>query len=147
MNEYETASLAVANANLDVAKANLAIARDGLAIAREGIDIAKANLAIAREGIDVAAGNMLAAIIAAAGIWVFGIGMLVQNWRRAKTEQRRAEAEKNRHTESMEAEKRRAEAEQRRAEADERRHTESMTALTELIRRTSPTSPPPGPAE
>ena len=114
-----------------------------------------ANLAIARDGLDVAAGNMLAAIIAAAGIWVFGVGMLVQNWLRAKAEQRRAEAEKNRHTESMEAEKRRAEAEkrraeaeQRRAEADERRHTESMTALTELIRRTSPTSPPrPGPAE
>ena len=134
MNEYETASLAVANANLDVAKAHLAIARDGLAIARD-------NLAIAREGIDVAAGNMLAAIIAAAGIWVFGLGMLAQNWLRAKAERHRAEAEKNRHTESMEAEK-------RRAEADERRHTESMTALTELIRRTSPTSPPrPGPAE
>ena len=140
MNEYETASLAVANANLDVAKAHLAIAR-------EGIDIAKAHLAIAREGIDVAAGNMLAAIIAAVGIWVFGLGMLVQNWLRAKSEQRRADAEKNRHTESMEAEKRRAEADERRAEADERRHTESMTALTELIRRTSPTSPPPGPAE
>ena len=74
----------------------------------------------------------LAPIVAASGIWVFGAGMLVQNWRRAKAERRRAEAEKNRHTESM--------------EADRRRHEEAMTALTELIRRTS--SPPrPGPAE
>ena len=32
----------------------------------------------------VANGNMVAAIIAAAGIWVFGVGMLVQNWFRAK---------------------------------------------------------------
>ena len=120
MNEYETASLAVANANLDVAKAHLAIARDGLAIARDNLAIARDNLAIARDGLDVAAGNMLAAIIAAAGIWVFGVGMLVQNWLRAKAEQRRAEAEKN-------------------------RHEESMTALAELIRRTSP--PRPGPAE
>ena len=117
MNEYETASLAVANANLDVAKAHLAIARDGLAIARD-------NLAIAREGIDVAAGNMLAAIIAATGIWVFGIGMLAQNWLRAKAERRRAEQA-----------------------AEEQKVTQGMlAALQELIRRTSPT-PPPGPAE
>ena len=110
----------------------------------------------------------LAPIVAASGIWVFGAGMLVQNWRRAKAERRRVEAEKNRHTESMEADRRRAEveknrhtesmeADQRRAEAEKNRHTESMeadrrrheeamTALTELIRRTS--SPPrPGPAE
>ena len=117
MNEYETASLAVANANLDVAKAHLAIARD--------------NLAIAREGIDVAAGNMLAAIIAATGIWVFGIGMLAQNWRREKAERRRAEQERRR-------------AEQA---AEEQKVTQGMlAALQELIRRTSPT-PPPGPAE
>ena len=63
-----------------------------------------ARLAVARDGLDVAAGNMLAAIIAAVGIWVFGIGMLVQNWLRAKTA--------------------RAEAEQRRAEAEQRRHEE-----------------------
>ena len=84
----------------------------------------------------------LAPIIAASGIWVFGAGMLVQNWRRAKAErrraeadQRRAEAEKNRHTESM--------------EADRHRHEEAMTALIEIIRRTSPPSSPPqpGPAE
>ena len=87
----------------------------------------------------------LAPLVAASGIWVFGAGMLVQNWLRAKAERRRAEAdqrrakaEKNRHTESMEAEK-------RRAEAEKNRHTESMTALSELIRRTSP--PWPGPAE
>ena len=80
----------------------------------------------------------LAPLVAASGIWVFGAGMLVQNGLRAKAERRRAEAEKNRHTESMEAEK-------RRAEAEKNRHTESMTALSELIRRTSP--PRPGPAE
>ena len=102
----------------------------------------------------------LAPIIAASGIWVFGAGMLVQNWRRAKAErrraeadQRRAEAEKDRHTESMEAEKRRAEAEKNRhtesMEADRHRHEEAMTALIEIIRRTSPPSSPPqpGPAE
>ena len=139
MNEYETASLAVANANLDVAKAHLAIARDGLAIAREGIDIAKANLAIARDGIDVAAGNMLAAIIAALGIWVFGIGMLVQNWRREKAEQRRAEAERRRAEQAAEAQK----VTQGMLAALERQGD----ALAEILRRTSPTSPPPGPAE
>ena len=125
MNEYETASLAVANANLDVAKAHLAIARDGLAIAREGID--------------VAAGNMLAAIIAATGIWVFGIGMLVQNWRREKAEQRRAEAERRRAEQAAEAQK----VTQGMLAALERQGD----ALAEILRRTSPTSPPPGPAE
>ena len=39
---------------------------------------------------------------------------------------------------------RRAEADKRRAEAEQRRHTESMTALTELIRRTSPPQAGPG---
>ena len=63
-------------------------------------------------GLAIAAGNMLAAI-AAAGIWVFGSAMHRSN-------KQRAEAEKN-------------------------RHEESMTALEELIRRTSP--PQPGPAE
>ena len=112
-----------------------------------------ARLAVARDGLDIAAGNMLAAIIAAVGIWVFGIGMLVQNWLRAKaeqlrakTEQLRAEAEQLRaEAEQLraEAEQRRAEAEQRRAEAEQHRHEETMTALTELIRRTSPSRPRP----
>ena len=74
-----------------------------------------------------------AVAVAALGIWVFGIGMLVQNWHRAKAERQRAEAD------------------QRRAEAEKDRHTESMAALTELIRRTAPPSsqagPPLGPAE
>ena len=100
-----------------------------------------ARLAVARDGLDIAAGNMFAAIIAADGIWVFGIGMLVQNWLRAKAEQLRAKTEQLR----AEAEQRRAEAEQRRAEAEQHRHEETMTALTELIRRTSPARP--GPAE
>ena len=82
-------------------------------------------------GLAIAAGNMLAAIVAAAGIWVFGSAMHRSN-------KQRAEAEKDRHTESMEAEK-------RRTEAEKNRHEESMTALKELIRRTSP--PQPGPAE
>ena len=40
---------------------------------------------------------------------------------------------------------RRAEADKRRAKAEENRHTGSMTALSELIRRTSP--PQAGPAD
>ena len=76
-------------------------------------------------------------LIAAAGIWWFGFAMNRANKQRAEADQRRAEAEKNRHIESMEAER--------------ARHTESMTALTELIRRTSPPSsqggPQPAPAE
>jgi len=70
----------------------------------------------------VADGNMLAAIIAAAGIWFFGLAMLVQNWSKAKDA------------------------------ADDRKVTQGMlAALTELVRRTSPPSsqdgPRPGPAE
>ena len=85
MTEYEAASLAVSRASLTASYIGLAIA----------------------------AGNMLAAIVAAAGIWVFGAAMHRSN-------------------------KQRAEAEQRRAEAERDRHTESMTALKELIRRTAP---------
>ena len=88
--------------------------------------------------------------IAALDIRVFGVGMLVQNRRRAKAEHRRADAEKNRHTGSMEAEKRRA-----AQAAEDRKVTQGMlAALAELIRRTSPPSsqdgspgPRPGPAE
>ena len=86
-----------------------------------------ASLTASYIGLAIAAGNMLAAIVAAAGIWVFGLAMKRANDQRAEAEQRRAEAE------------------QRRAEAEKNRHEESMTALKELIRRTSP--PQPGPAE
>ena len=79
-----------------------------------------ASLTASYIGLAIAAGNMLAAIVAAAGIWVFGLAMKRANDQRAEAEQRRAEAEKN-------------------------RHEESMTALKELIRRTSP--PQPDPAE
>ena len=96
-----------------------------------------ASLAASRMAAQASLASAAAAAVAASGIWVFGIGMLVQNWRRAKAERHRAEAEKDRHTESM--------------EADRRRHEEAMAALTELIRRTAPPSsqagPPPGPAE
>ena len=68
-----------------------------------------ASLTTSYIGLAIAAGNMLAAIVAAAGIWVFGAAMHRSN-------KRRAEAEKN-------------------------RHEESMTALKELIRRTSPSRP------
>ena len=84
----------------------------------------------------IADGNMLAAIIAAAGIWVFGVGMLVQNWLRAKAEKRRAEQA----------------ADDRKEAAEDRKVTQAMlAALTEILRRTSPPSsqagPRPGPAE
>ena len=92
-----------------------------------------ANLAASQMAARASVASAAAAAVAALGIWVFGVGMLVQNWRRA-------EAEKNRHTESMAAEK-------RRTEAEKNRHTESMTALSELIRRTSPPSSRAGPAE
>ena len=125
--------------------------------------ISRAGLTASYIGLAIAAGNMLAAIVAAVGIWVFGLAMKRSNdqraeaeKRRAEADQRRAEVEKDRHTESMEAERRRAEAEKdrheesmeaerRRAEAEKNRHEESMAALKELIRRTSP--PQPGPAE
>ena len=96
-----------------------------------------ASLAASRMAAQASLASAAAAAVAALGIWVFGIGMLVQNWRRAKAERHRAEAEKDRHTESM--------------EADRRRHEQAMAALTELIRRTAPPSsqagPPPDPAE
>ena len=84
----------------------------------------------------IADGNMLAAIIAAAGIWVFGVGMLVQNWLRAKAEKRRAEQA----------------ADDRKEAAEDRKVTQAMlAALTEILRRTSSPSsqagPRPGPAE
>ena len=79
-----------------------------------------ASLTASHIGLAIAAGNMLAAIVAATGIWVFGLAMKRANDQRAEAEQRRADAEKN-------------------------RHEESMTALKELIRRTSP--PQAGPAE
>ena len=84
----------------------------------------------------IADGNMLAAIIAALGIWVFGIGMLAQNWRRAKAEKRRAEQA----------------ADDRKEAAEDRKVTQAMlAALTEILRRTSSPSsqagPRPGPAE
>ena len=97
-----------------------------------------ASLTASYIGLAIAAGNMLAAIVAAIGIWVFGSAMHRSNKQRAEADQRRAEAEKDRHEESMEAER-------RRAEAEKNRHEESMAALKELIRRTSP--PRPGPAE
>ena len=118
MNEYEIA--------------RLAIARDGLTVAYIGLAIA--------------AGNMLAAIVAAAGIWVFGTSMKRAN-------ENRAETEKNRHEQIMAAfkdaaEDRKAAREQAErqaaAAADDRKVTQGMLAgLQELIRRT----PPPGPAE
>ena len=140
MNEYEIA--------------RLAIARDGLTVAYIGLAIA--------------AGNMLAAIVAAAGIWVFGHAMKRSN-------ENRAETEKNRHEQIMAAFKDAAEdrkaareqaerqaaaaAEDRKAAreqaAEDRKITQATLAalerqgdvLAEILRRTSPTSPPPGPAE
>ena len=82
--------------------------------------ISRAGLTASYIGLAIAAGNMLAAIVAAVGIWVFGLAMKHSNDQRAEAEKRRAEVEKD-------------------------RHEESMTALKELIRRTSP--PRPGPAE
>ena len=139
MNEYEIA--------------RLAIARDGLTVSYIGLAIA--------------AGNMLAAIVAAAGIWVFGHAMKRAN-------ENRAETEKNRHEQIMAAFKDAAEdrkaareqaerqaaaaAEDRKAvreqAAEDRKVTQATLAalerqgdvLAEILRRTSPT-PPPGPAE
>ena len=128
MTEYEAASLA--------------IARDGLTASYIGLAIA--------------AGNMLAAIVAAAGIWVFGTSMKRAN-------ENRAETEKNRHEQIMAAfkdaaEDRKAAREQAErqaaAAAEDRKVTQATLAalerqgevLAEILRRTSPTSPPPGPA-
>ena len=127
-----------------------------------------ASLTASYIGLAIAAGNMLAAIIAAAGIWVFGTSMKRAN-------ENRAETEKNRHEQIMTAFKDAAEdrkaareqaerqataaAEDRKAAreqaAEDRKITQATlaalerqgSALEELVRRTSPTSPPPGPAE
>ena len=137
MTEYEAASLA--------------IARDGLTASYIGLAIA--------------AGNMLAAIVAAAGIWVFGTSMKRAN-------ENRAETEKNRHEQVMAAFKDAAEdrkaaqaaaAEDRKAAqaaaAEDRKATQATLAalerqgdvLAEILRRTSPPSSQagsrPGPAE
>ena len=87
----------------------------------------------------VADGNMVAAIIAAAGIWVFGVGMLAQNWFLAKADQRRAAQ---------------ADTAQRAMEGTLTAMEGMLTALErqgkaleEIIRRTSPASSQAGPAE
>ena len=81
-----------------------------------------ASLTASHIGLAIAAGNMLAAIVAAAGIWVFGASMKRANDQRAE------------------------------AAAEDRKVTQGMlAALQELIRRTSPPpsqdGPRPGPAE
>ena len=81
-----------------------------------------ASLTASHIGLAIAAGNMLAAIVAAAGIWVFGASMKRANDQRAE------------------------------AAAEDRKVTQGMlAALQELIRRTSPPSsqdgPRPDPAE
>ena len=94
-----------------------------------------------------AAQSAAAAAVAALGIWVFGIGMMRSN-------ERRAETEKDRHTQIMTAFKDAAE-DRKAAQADaaeDRKVTQGMlAALTEMLRRTSPPSsqagPQPGPAE
>ena len=121
----------------------------------------------------VANGNMVAAIIAAAGIWVFGVGMLVQNWLRAKdaAEDRKAAQAQAVQAQAAQAQAAQAQAQAQAAQAqaaaaaaqaqaraaqeqaaEDRKVTQGMlTALQELIRRTSPPSsqdgPRPGPAE
>ena len=85
----------------------------------------------------VADGNMLAAIIAAAGIWVFGVGMLVQNWLRAKADQRRA-AQADTAQQAMEGTLKAMEG---MLTALERQGK----ALEEIIRRTAPPSSQAGP--
>ena len=126
MTEYEAASLA--------------IARDGLTASYIGLAIA--------------AGNMLAAIVAAAGIWVFGTSMKRAN-------ENRAETEKNRHEQIMAAFKDAAEDRKaaQAAAAEDRKVTQATLAalerqgdvLAEILRRTSPPSSQagsrPGPAE
>ena len=126
MTEYEAASLA--------------IARDGLTASYIGLAIA--------------AGNMLAAIVAAAGIWVFGTSMKRAN-------ENRAETEKNRHEQIMAAFKDAAEDRKaaQAAAAEDRKVTQATLAalerqgdvLAEILRRTAPPSSQagsrPGPAE
>ena len=61
-----------------------------------GLAISRAGLTASYIGLAIAAGNMLAAIVAAVGIWVFGSAMHRSN-------KQRAEAEKDRREESMTA--------------------------------------------
>lgn len=92
----------------------------------------------------IAAGNMLAALVAAGGIWYFGAGMKRANDGRAAQAQEQAD---------QAAEDRAAAAEDRKvtqgtlaalerqgaAAAEDRKVTQAMlAALTELIRRTAP---------
>ena len=123
-----------------------------------------ASLTASHIGLAIAAGNMLAAIVAAAGIWVFGTSMKRAN-------ENRAETEKNRHEQIMASFKDAAEdrkaaqaaaAEDRKAAqaaaAEDRKVTQATLAalerqgdvLAEILRRMSPPSqdgPQPGPAE
>ena len=98
----------------------------------------------------VADGNMLAAIIAAAGIWVFGVGMLVQNWLRAKADQRRA-AQADTAQQAMEGTLKAMEGTLKAMEGMLTALERQGKALEEIIRRTAPASsqasPRPGPAE
>ena len=144
MNEYEIA--------------RLAIARDGLTVSYIGLAIA--------------AGNMLAAIVAAAGIWVFGTSMKRANENRAETEKNRHEqimasfkdaAEDRKAALAQAVEDRKAAAEDRKAAqaaaVEDRKVTQATLAalerqgdvLAEILRRTSPppsqAGPRPGPAE
>ena len=156
-----------------------------------------ASLTASHIGLAIAAGNMLAAIVAAAGIWVFGTSMKRANENRAETEKNRHEqimtafkdaAEDRKAAQAAAAEDRKAAREQAErqataaaedrkaaqaaaaedrkavreqaerqaaAAAEDRKITQATLAalerqgdvLAEILRRTSPTSPPPGPAE
>ena len=92
----------------------------------------------------IAAGNMLAALVAAGGIWYFGAGMKRANDSRAAQAQEQADqaAEERKVTQGMLA----ALERQGAAAAEDRKVTQAMlAALTELIRQTAP--PQAGPAE
>ena len=131
-----------------------------------------ASLTASYIGLAIAAGNMLAAIVAAAGIWVFGTSMKRANENRAETEKNRHEqimtafkdaAEDRKAAQAAAAEDRKAAqaaaaaqmAHQAEQAAEDRKITQATLAalerqgdvLAEILRRTSPTSPPPGPAE
>ena len=109
-----------------------------------------ASIAASHIGLAIAAGNMLAAMVAAAGIWVFGTSMKRAN-------ENRAETEKNRHEQIMAAFKDAAEDRKasQAAAAEDRKVTQATLAalerqgdvLAELVRRTSPPSSQAGPAE
>ena len=107
-----------------------------------------AGLAASRMAAWASVASAAAAAVAALGIWVFGIGMMRSNTRRAETE-------KDRHTQIMTAfkdaaeDRKAAQAQMAQAAtqaAEDRKVTQGiLVALQELIRRTSP--PQPGPAE